>query len=219
MNIKKQDIEKISRAVIKVLEAGGFVLREEEKIIPIDVFNRHIHLCRRDFEACFGKGYTLNPEKNLSQANQFAAEETLEVMGPKGHIGGVAILGPLRSATQVELLNGDNPILGTKAPLRLSGDIAGSESLTLKGPKGSVTIIQGAIVPQRHIHMTLEESKVFGVRDGQIVDVKVSGLRGGVYNNVVIRTEENSALAFHIDIEEANAMAIGEKSKVKIIKG
>ncbi len=186
--------------------------------IPVGVSNRHIHLSQEDLDTLFGSGYSLTKLKELSQTGQYACKETVTICGSKGAIEKVRILGPVRSKTQVEVLAGDSFKLGLFPQTRMSGDLQGTHGITLIGPKGSVMINEGLIVAQRHIHMNTKDAEFFGVCDGQIVSIEVKGLRGGVYNNVIIRADDNSTLECHIDIEEANAMGIDGKSKIKIIK-
>ena len=186
--------------------------------IPVGVSNRHIHLSQADVEALFGAGYQLQSMKPLSQPGQFGCKETVTICGPKGAIEKVRVLGPVRSKTQVEVLAGDAYKLGTIAPTRMSGDLTGTPGITLIGPKGSVQAREGLVVAQRHIHMNLRDAEKFGVRDGQIVSIRLDGTRGGMYNNVVVRANDTSALEFHLDIEEANAMNISAQSQIKIMK-
>ena len=186
--------------------------------IPVGVSNRHIHLSQEDMENIFGKGYQLTPTKDLSQPGQYACKETVTICGPKGAIEKVRVLGPVRSKTQVEILAGDCFKLGVKTRARLSGDLAGTPGITVIGPKGLVQVKEGLIIAQRHIHMTLKDAENLGVHDGQIVNIQVAGPRGGLLSNVVIRANDSSALECHVDTEEANAMEIDSKTKVKIIK-
>ena len=186
--------------------------------IPVGVSNRHIHLSQEDLERIFGPGYQLTPTKDLSQPGQYACKETVTICGPKGAIEKVRVLGPVRSKTQVEILAGDCFKLGVKTRARLSGDLAGTPGITVIGPKGSVQVKEGLIIAQRHIHMTLKDAENLGVHDGQIVNIQVAGPRGGLLSNVVIRANDSSALECHVDTEEANAMEIDSKTKVKIIK-
>lgn len=190
----------------------------EAEHIPVGVSNRHIHLSQADLETLFGAGYQLNKIKDLSQPGQYACKETLTACGPKGVIEKIRILGPVRSKTQVEVLTGDCFKLGVPAEVRLSGDLAGTPGVTLVGPKGSVQIKEGVIVAQRHIHMTPADAARFGVSDGQIVSIKLEGKRGGTYDNVVIRANDESALDCHLDTEEANAMGLGSSGKLTIVK-
>ena len=211
----KKDIEKLIK---QILAENGISVESEDEGIPVGISNRHIHLSAEDLETCFGAGYELTPIKDLSQPGQFACKETMTIAGPKGALEKVRILGPVRKETQVELLAADNFKLGIKAPLRMSGDLEGSASVTLVGPKGAVVLKQGAIVAQRHIHMTLEDAEKLGVKNGDIVGIEVEGPRGGIFKNVAIRANNTSALDCHIDTEEANAMGLNSKSRIKIVK-
>lgn len=186
--------------------------------IPVGVSNRHLHLSQADLETLFGAGYELTNIKDLGQPGQFACKETLTVVGPKGAIEKVRVLGPVRKQTQVEILSADGFKLGVKAPVRQSGDLAGSPGVTLVGPKGSVVLKEGTIVALRHIHMSLADAARFGVKDGDIVSMEFGGERGGIMNNVLIRANDSSALECHVDTEEANAFGISSKSQFKLIK-
>ncbi|WP_348922633.1 phosphate propanoyltransferase [Enterococcus rotai] len=188
------------------------------KSIPVGISNRHIHLSQQDVEKLFGYGYQLTKLKDLSQPGQFACKETVMVCGPKGAIEKVRILGPVRKQTQVEILQSDSFKLGVKAPLRLSGDLAGSGNVTLIGPKGSAEVIEGVVVAKRHIHMLPNEASQFGVHDGEAVTIEFSGERGGSLANVIIRAVENSGLECHIDTEEANALGITPNTEIVIKK-
>ena len=186
--------------------------------IPVGISNRHIHLSQADLDALFGAGYQLTKMKDLSQPGQYACKETVTVVGPKGAIEKVRILGPVRKATQIEVIAGDSFKLGVAGEVRMSGDLAGTKGVTLVGPKGSVQTKEGLIVAQRHIHMTLADAARLGVKDGDIVDIKVSGPRGGTFANVAIRANDSSALECHVDTEEANAMGLTSKSTITIVK-
>jgi len=186
--------------------------------IPVGVSNRHVHLSQKDLESLFGEDYSLTKLKDLSQPGQYACKELVTICGPKGAIEKVRILGPVRSKTQVEVLNGDCIKLGAASNVRLSGDLSRTPGITLVGPKGSVQIEEGLVVAQRHIHMTPEDAKNLGVCDGDIVSIKFDDLRGGIYSNVAIRANDASKLECHLDIEEANAMGINSKSKITIVK-
>lgn len=176
--------------------------------VPVGISNRHIHLSQADLDQLFGAGYQLTPMKDLSQPGQFACKETVTICGPKGAIEKVRVLGPVRKETQIEIVAGDSFKLGVKAPAKLSGDLAGTPGITVVGPKGSVQTAQGLIVAQRHIHMAPADAQAYGVQDGQIVKIRVGGLRGGIYDNVAIRVTTSSKLECHLDTEEANAMGV-----------
>jgi putative phosphotransacetylase len=181
---------------------------QQAKKVPIAASNRHIHLSPEHVERLFGRGYTLNKLKDLSQPNQFAAKETVTLIGPKGKIANVRVLGPARGNTQVEVSLFDGFSLGVKPPIRTSGDIKGSESITIQGPRGQVTIEEGLICAARHIHMHTSDGKAFGVNDGDLVQVKVDGERGVIFSNVLIRISPKYKLEMHIDLDEANAANI-----------
>jgi propanediol utilization protein len=192
--------------------------KEETHEIPVGVSNRHIHLSQQDVDRLFGEGYQLTKAKDLSQPGQFACKETVTICGPKGAIEKVRVLGPVRSKTQVEILEGDCYKLGIITTARLSGDLQGTPGITLVGPRGSIQTSEGLIIAQRHIHMTLEDANRFGVQDGQIVSIKVLGSRGGIFENVTVRANNESALECHLDTEEANAMNVNSVKKVQLIK-
>lgn len=186
--------------------------------IPVGISNRHIHLSKKHVETLFGKGYELTKLKDLSQKGQYACKETITICGPRGSIEKVRVLGPVRSKTQVELSIGDCRKAGVSPSVRLSGDLKDTSGITLIGPKGSVQLEEGVIVAQRHIHMNNKHAEHFGVTDGDIVKIEVDGLRGGILNNVSIRTNDSFSLECHLDVEEANSFGITPKSKIKIVR-
>jgi putative phosphotransacetylase len=187
-------------------------------IIPVGVSNRHIHLSQKDVEALFGPGYTLTVLKWLSQPGEFAAQETVTIVGPKNEIRNVRILGPARSQTQVEISRSDSFVLGVKVPLRMSGDLKGTPGIKIVGPKGEITIDEGVIVAQRHIHMTPADARRFGVADREVVQVKTTGERSLVFGEVIVRVKESYALDFHIDTDEANAAGLKTGDTVELVK-
>ena len=176
-----------------------------ERKVPIGLSNKHIHVSQADLEVLFGKGYQLTPMKDLSQPGQYAAEEKIDVVGPKGTLKGIRILGPVRPETQLEVSVGDGFCLGIQAPLRNSGDIADTPGVKLVGPAGEVEIGKGAIVAARHIHMSPEEGAAFGLKDRDIVSVKLDGPRGLIFDNVLVRVHPEFKLDMHLDVEEGNA--------------
>ena len=180
--------------------------------VLVETSARHVHLSAEHIEVLFGKGATLTHKKDLSQPGQFACEERVKLVGPKKEIANVIILGPARPATQVEVSFTDARTLGVNAPVRESGDVAGSAGCKLVGPAGEVEIAEGVIVAKRHIHLTPEDAAKFGVADKEIVSVKVeSADRTTIFGDVVCRVSPKFAAAMHIDTDEANAAcAFGE---------
>lgn len=186
--------------------------------IPIGISNRHVHLSQADANTLFGSNYELTPIKDLSQPGQFACAETVVIKGPKWQIEKLRILGPYRKFSQVEIMLGDNFKLGTQAPIRESGDLEGSEAITLIGPAGEVELKQGLIVAKRHIHMSVADAENFGVTNGQIVKVKTNGERSLIFDEVVIRVSDSYALDMHIDVEEGNAAGLKQGDRGELIK-
>lgn len=204
-----KEYEVLMQALLKaVQEASKENAASTAAGVPVGISNRHIHLSQADLDQLFGAGYQLTPMKELSQPGQFACKETVTICGPKGAIEKVRVLGPVRKETQIEIVAGDCFKLGVKAPAKLSGDLGGTPGITVVGPKGSVQTAQGLIVAQRHIHMAPADAQAYGVQDGQIVKIRVGGLRGGIYDNVAIRVTTSSKLECHLDTEEANAMGV-----------
>ena len=182
-----------------------------ENEVLIETSARHVHVTQETLEALFGKGAQLTKKKDLSQPGQFASEQRVTVVGPKKELANVSILGPCRSADQVELSATDARSIGLSIDIRESGDIAGTPGCRIIGPCGEIEITQGVIVAKRHIHMTPADAEAFGVADKQIVSVKAeSAVRSCVFEDVVVRVSEKFALAMHIDTDESNA-AFGVK--------
>lgn len=206
----------VLKLLLETVEATVGQSEERQEGIVVGISNRHVHLSQEDLDVLFGKGYQLTRLKDLSQPGQFGCKEIVTICGPKGAIEKVRVLGPVRSKTQVEILAGDSFKLGVKAPARLSGDLQGTPGITIIGSKGSVQTKEGLIVAQRHIHMHTNDATEHGVRDGQIVGIELDGVRGGIFHNVAIRVSNDSALEFHVDIEEANAMNLTSSSVVEI---
>ena len=186
--------------------------------IPCGISNRHIHVSKEDLEALFGKGYSLSPKKDLSQTGQFACEETVKLVTPKGQIENVRILGPERNSTQVEISVTDSFTLGIRAPYRESGDISGTPGVLIVGPAGFKYIPEGVIIPLRHIHMDPETAVKLEIQDKEIVSVETEGPRSVIFNNVMIRIRGDFMLDFHIDTDEANAAGLNNSSFVRILR-
>lgn len=192
-------------------------LSNKQNAINVGISNRHIHLSKADKTILFGENYQLSVLKDLRQPGQFACQETVTIKGPKGEIKNVRVLGPERKQTQVEISQSDSIKLGLSAPLRESGDLAASSPITVIGPKGSLQLEEGAITALRHIHMSVQEAEKFGVYNGQIVSVKVNTPKGGILDNVLVRSGDAHRLEMHIDTDEANAMGILANQDVELI--
>ena len=179
-----------------------------EKTVLVEISARHLHVSQKDLEILFGKGYELTNKKDLSQPGQFACEEKVTIVGPKGSLK-ASILGPVRPDTQVELSLTDARTIGVVAPIRESGDVKGAGACKLGGPAGEVELAEGVIAAKRHIHMTVADGEKYGITDKQIVSVKIpTEGRALVFEDVVARVSDSYALAMHLDTDEANAAAI-----------
>lgn len=176
--------------------------------IPLEVSAHHIHLSQEDTEKLFGKGHSLTRESDLSQPGQFACKEKVNLVGTKGRVENVRILGPVRKASQVEIAMTEQYKLGIRPPIRESGDIQGSPGIILEGPAGTATLSQGVICALRHIHMTPADATRLGLQDKAVVRVRVDGDRELIFGDVVVRVNPAFKLAMHIDTDEANAANI-----------
>ena len=183
----------------------------------VETSARHAHVSRAALDVLFGQGHELTNKKDLSQPGQFACEEKIEVVGPKGSVK-MSILGPCRPESQVEVSYTDARALGIVPPVRESGDIAGTPGVKLVGPRGEVELENGVIVAKRHIHMTPEDAEALGVSDKEIVSVKLNTARPTVYGDVVVRVSPKFALAMHIDTDESNAAGCAGTVYGEIVK-
>ena len=217
--MEQQTVEMIAQLVLQTInqmgeESGG----EEGFMVPVGVSARHIHLTQEHVEVLFGEGYKLTKKKEL-MGGQYACNETVTVVGLKLRaIENVRVLGPVRKASQLEISATDAMKLGVAAPIRESGNVAGSAPVAVVGPKGVIYLQEGCIIAMRHIHMSPADAAAAGVRDGDIVSVKADNERGTVFNQVKIRVNESFTLEMHIDTDEANASKIKTGDKVTIIK-
>lgn len=186
--------------------------------IPVGISARHIHLTREVFEQLYGTGQELTVYSNLYQPGEFASAQVATLVGPRLRaIQDVRILGPFREYTQIELSRTDGVTLGIDPPVRKSGDLKGSEPIVLVGPAGSVSLKEGAICANRHIHMSPEDAIRFGVRDDDIVKVRVPGIRALTFENVQIRVSDRYLLQMHLDTDDANAAGIKCGEAVELI--
>ncbi len=187
----------------------------------VETSARHVRVTQETLEILFGAGHTLKPIKDLSQPGQFASEEQVDVVGPKNTLKRVRILGPVRPENQVELALTDARAIGVTAPVRESGDVAGSGACKLVGPCGEVELTQGVIAAKRHIHMTPADAEVYGVKDKDIVCVKVIPPVKGrelIFGDVVVRVSPKFSLAMHIDTDESNAACAVNGTMGEIVK-
>ncbi len=214
--MEQQTVEMIAQMVLQTInkmddKTGGYQ-------VPVGVSARHIHLTQKDVETLFGEGYQLTKKKEL-MGGQYACNETVTIVGLKLRaIENVRVLGPVRKASQIEISSTDALKLGIKAPVRESGDVAGSAPIAVVGPKGAIYMKEGCIVAMRHIHMSPADAAAAGVHDGDVVSVKAENERGTVFNHVKIRVNESFTLEMHIDTDEANASKIKTGDRVTIVK-
>ncbi len=192
------------------LLTGQVMAQMRQRAIPVGISNRHVHLSLQDYQRLF-PGQPLAVKKALGQPGQFAAEQAVTLKGPKGQLKNVRLLGPLRGQSQIEISRTDARLLGITAPLRLSGDVAGSAGITLVSDDAEITLAEGVIVAQRHIHMSRLDAAIYGVRPGEIVSVEINGTaRTLIFGDVCVRIADDMRLEMHIDTDEANAADIGE---------
>lgn len=219
MKYDKSTVEKVTRLVMDNLEAlmlDGMNIPKDK--VPVGISARHVHLERQHLDILFGEDYQLTFLKPLSQPGQFAAQETVEIIGPKGTLPSVRILGPERKQTQVEVAMTEARKLGIKPPVRTSGELSGTPGITIRGPKGEITILEGVMIADRHIHMTPEDALRYNVKDGQKVKVLIEGEKGGIMHNVTIRVNDKYALDCHIDTDDASAFLISQGQIVTIVR-
>ncbi len=183
--------------------------------IPVELSGRHVHLCEEDIMELFGA--PLNSAKELSQPGQYLCRERVRLVGPSGVIDNVAVLGPARSKSQIELTLTDARILGVKAPVRQSGDVAGSPGIVLTSGKKMAGLSEGVIVAARHIHMSPVDAARYGVCDNQKVQVHMDGDRPTVFKDVTVRVNKDYRLAMHIDFDEGNSCGLGKNARGRIV--
>ena len=187
--------------------------------IPVSVSGRHAHISRGVLDRLFGEGFQLTKLRDLGQPGEFASEQTVTVVGRSTRaIEGVRLLGPVRTYTQVELSGTDAVRLGINPPVRRSGDLMGTEPLTLIGPSGSFELKEGAIQATRHIHMTERDAERYSVKDGEFVRLRFTGARALVLENVLVRVGGNAALELHLDTDDANAAGVRLPLTVGILR-
>jgi len=201
----------IRQIIADVLARSGFGsgCKAKEMEIPVEISARHVHLSRADVDALFGTGYTLTRKRDLSQPGQYLCEERVKLITQAGQIANVAVLGPERKDTQVELSLTDARTLGVKAPVRLSGDLTGAADVIIMGPEGIITAKGSVIAARAHVHMTPADAANYGVSHGESVSIRLGTERPVTLNDVQIRVSKDFRLAVHIDYDEANAAQLG----------
>ncbi|MFO0624158.1 MAG: acetate/propionate family kinase [Polyangiales bacterium] len=205
----------IAREVMRCLRGPTAALRSvRAQPIPVGVSVRHVHLSAKDCAALFGDGYELSKRRDVTQKGQYVTRETVDLVGPRGELRGVAIIAPLRKETQVELARTDAFTLGVQPPLRESGQLADTPGITLRGPRGEVMIPRGVILAQRHVHMSPDDAQRYGVHDKSVIRVQVAGEREMEMGDVLVRVHPDFVLDLHIDTDEANAAGLHNDSVV-----
>ena len=218
--MNEKEIQQIISCVLEryASATGKSVPASSDGSVFAEASARHVHLTQADVTRLFGEGAALNPVRDLSQPGQFLSDKRVRLVTRKGTIDNVAVLGPVRPETQVELSMTDCRSLGLKAPVNMSGDLKGAADVCIFGDCGSIEARQSVIVAKAHIHMTPADARQFGVADGQHVRVRVQSGRPVTFDDVVIRVSEKFALAMHIDFDEANACMLDKTAKAFIVK-
>ena len=218
MELNASTIEAIVKKIVSEMDAPAAA--SDDLTIPVGISNRHIHLSREDLDTLFGKGYELTPIKDLSQPGQYACKELLTIIGPSMRpIENVRVLGPIRKESQVEISVTDSFVLKVKPPVRESGSLEGSAPITIIGPKGIVTLKQGCIIANRHIHMSPADGARFGVKDGDYITVDAfSGTKHTRWFDVQVRVSDKFCLEMLVDTDDANAVGFKNGSTVTMVK-
>lgn len=211
MNTMEESINYIVNEVVKRLQS-------EDEGILVEASGRHVHLSKESVEILFGKGYKLTKKRELSQPGQYLCDEKVMIIGPKGTIQNISVLGPEREETQIELSKTDAVSIGVKAPVKMSGDIENSGSVIIATQNAAIKLDKGVIVAKRHIHITPEDAKKYGVSNSEEVSVKVAGERGVIFTNVAVRVSDKFETVVHLDYDEANACGFVKGMKATIIK-
>lgn len=218
----EEAVEKVVRKVLTGRSSGpekAETLSAVRRVVPIGVSSRHLHLQPDHVAALFGRGHRLTKMRDLIQPDQFACKETVTLIGPKGRIENVRVLGPERKQTQIEASATDLHHLGVMAPVRLSGNLSGSAPLKIRGPRGLVEIQEGLIIAQRHLHISADESARYGIQTGDRLRIKTKGSRPVIFEDVIVRAGNDHRMEFHLDTDEANAAGVKNGDLAEIIGG
>ncbi len=209
-------VEQIVREVVLKRLGGG---PKPGPTLAVHASARHMHVCREDLDVLFGPGHELSSDHPLYQEGNYAAKETVTLVGPRSRlISNLRILGPMRKESQIELAFTDAISLGIEAPIRLSGDLKGTPGCFVMGPKGTVQLKQGVIRAAIHVHMNGDEAAYFGVKQGEVLKLQVGGDAGVTFNRVHVRIDPKSRLNVHLDTDEANACGLHLVKDVELIK-
>ncbi len=185
--------------------------------IMLEASGRHCHLTREAIDALFGEGYQLTKVSELSQPGQYACKERVRIIGPKGDLCNVIVLGPERPENQIEVSFTDSVVLGLRPPVRLSSQLEDAPAISLAGPRGEVTLSESIVVAKRHIHMSEQDAALYGLQDGQILSVFIPGIRSLTFHDVPLRVSSKFATAMHIDYDEANACGFQKGMKAQLL--
>ncbi len=210
--VKTEIRKKIESEVIKILAQ-----QTGRRLVPAASSNRHVHLSRADLETLFGAGYSLTELRPLSQPGQIACEETVTLVGSKGSIAGIRVLGPERKETQVEISVTDSFKLGIKPVVKMSGELDNTPGAKLIGPKGSVELQKGVIIAARHLHLSADQARGFNLQNGDVVKLRYNGFRPVIFENVIVRSGDGHEMEVHLDTDEANAALIKNGDYMEII--
>lgn len=210
--MEKSDLYRVVRnSLLPALAKTG------EKSVPVSICSIHVHLCREDVVKLFGYGYQLRPSSQCSQPGQYEAVEKVTLIGVKGTIPDVCIIGPEREQTQVELSISDASALGVKAVFHMSGDLNGTPGIKIEGPKGIIQLHRGVIIPARHLHLSSEEASSYGLRDGDKVRIRKTGEFDVAYDNIVVRAGQGHSLDVHLNAGEGSAANITTGEILEIV--
>ncbi len=219
MNVNEEQVRRVVAEVLaSCLNQGSAAAPAEGLEVPAEASGRHVHLCKDDVEKLFGRGYELTKKKDISQPGQFLCEERVNLVGPKGMFQNVAVLGPVRKATQVEVSLTDARALGVNAPVALSGDLSRAADVLIIAGENCIRAEKSCIVAEKHVHMSAAEAAGAGLKDGDRVDVVMKTDRPLTFNNVIVRAGDGHSLAMHIDFDEANACGLGKGGRALICK-
>lgn len=191
--------------------------KTEPLYAPVGISNRHIHLSPKDIAVLFGEGYELVPARELSQPGEFACREVVALVGPKGVIEGVRVVGPPRRQSQVEISITDSYRLGVRPPVRLSGQLEGTPGITVIGPKGLLHLPRGLIIAARHLHLPTDLAEQWGLPNGSVISALVEGPRGVIFREVVVRASSKYRLELHLDTDEANGAFLRNGDLVRLL--